>query len=1360
MRADMPQIAGRMRGEDTPAAQAAKAGAVKVDWKGGKRDADGNLTKLTSEEQTRFDELKAKHAKLNKDGTVSPHTFEEGEMEEFYSMVDWNDTEANLTEEFKDYVKRLSAKTNPDKNPDEVIYDESGIDPESLAVSQGQIQMSKTGGMVTSMKNHDSSFKAYMADAHPDIEYGSDEYYDMRDRWLYGQPKPDGGAFAVPLIDENGQKLNSDGDPIGEGGTQGIISQPWFTNGSIISTSDGYVVDGHHRWASFIAYNHGQDERAKLKLKSVVIDAPIQDALAIGKAYQEHWGIKAAKLGKEEMFERVDGAGSMDMDAKKAHIDKLFVEDADGIPLAQQKAREIYKDLYEQKEGFGFVGKVAGRPSEQENLPPVAGRQTVPNTNLSTRSSSTRSRSGSPTRTRKGAGIAGRIIGSQRAQNLLERMGMSEDDADATQFVGELATGFAVGGPPGLAAIFGRRVSRDIADVGLREAVKRGWLSPDQAARVERQLLDRVAPEGLPDRLTDAIAKGTQIATSETTREKARELASTAKQFVGENERIQKARESLSDVGDSIRQRFSRREKIGPMAASTRSSTRSSSGDVSSSANAVPSTEAQKTWKKLHDLESNKKGAINDMTDSELAELGISRSSRDGIIDGKPVYVAETQESAVALMSLGYNVELGDGARARKVNRAVAQLQKEIDAYLDQRTDMSPEERANYKIDSCRMYIANTNIFCGKNIGTARMNMPQISGRMKGDDTVAARAAKAGLVKTTWEARGDLTPEQRSVFDKLKARHPNPDNKFPEGESPLTDEEKKEFYSLVDWKDTEVDFVPKFMDHLRRVSGRDDIVKTRNKVNTSEFTASQGQIQAEKVSGMLAGIDAAHDGFVQWAESRGAKRGSKEYLDLREQWLDGKFDGQIPILDENGQQVVKKGKPQFADPWWAKGTIITSKDGYVVDGHHRWAAVDAFNLTLGENEPPLTINTQELDIGIFDALNLAKSYQTEIGIKEAKLGLEDPYATKEGIPAMSADEFGQFDADTDANVGNNYEKVRDSGYYLPNGPYLKTTGRNPSGGFVGRERPRTTRDIFSTARNEIASTRSSRQPRAFSDDYPSMASIGIDPRPSSGPDGEFEDDGNRALAEGILNGATKAQQKEMEQIAADAVASVQKQQDEIRAQIVRELGSEEDLDDLLTFDRPTPASWSAMSSEKRAAITEMLDRVSQIKESTFSETRDRLVEMAETRRRIRNANITAAKRVARPALPSTRSARTAPSTGTRFASDIAKGIGQQIDGEKLTRDLAGAFKKGGVAGVLSELRKTLRNDSSGWAIGYALEEGYISKAQASFLRKLAARLFKKPPSKRGAKSLNAGQELVFADLLSPPLVIHKETSWL
>jgi hypothetical protein len=1181
LRADMPQIAGRMRSEDTAAARAAKAGVVKVDWKAGRRDADGNLTKLTPEEKTRFDELKAKHAKLNKDGTVSPSTFEDGEMEEFYSMVDWNDTEANLTEEFKQYVKRLSAKVNPDKNPDEVIYDQDGIDPESLAVSQGQIQMSKTGGMVTSMKNHDHSFKAYMADIHPEIEYGSDEYYDMRDRWLYGKPKPDGSAFAVPLIDGEGRKLNSDGDPIGEGGTQGIISQPWFTNGSIISTSDGYVVDGHHRWASFIAYNHGQDERAKLKLKSVVIDAPIQDALAIGKAYQEHWGIKAAVLGKERMFERVDGAGSMDMDAKKSHIDALFEEDADGIPLAQRMSRDIYKDLYEQKEGFGYVQKISGQD-----------RGATPR---STRSS---------------------------------------------------------------------RTAREAVGENRREATK---------ARVT--------------------------------------------------------------------------EKAG----------------TSPQAEAVPTTAAQKRFDEIQRIEQNKRGALHEMGEDELKTLGLSRvEGKTGITDGQPVYKAETPESAVALMALGYNVELGDNAKAKQLKKGIKNFQKEIDSYLKLRNDLSEEEKAMYKIDACRMYVPNSNIFCGKNIGTKRMRMPQISGRLKGDDTVGARAAKAGLVKTSWEAREDLTPEQRERFDELKKRHPNPKGEYPEGQGPLTEDERKEFYDLVNWKDTEVDFVPNFMDHLRRKAGREDIVTTKNGVSPDDYTASQSEIQAEKVSGMLNGIDESYSAFLKWSESKGIKRGSKEFFKLRQEWLDGKYDGQVPVLDENGNQVMDKGKPKFAEAWWAKGAIITSNDGYVVDGHHRWAAVHMFNQDLPEGEK-LTINTQEIDVGIFDALNLAKSYQNQVGIKEAKLGLEDDYVKDDSVPDMSKDEFDDFVRKTDDDLDANYQEVRDSGAYIPDGAYARTRGGRRTSGFITRERPRTTQDIFGVARSEVASTRSSREPRAFSDDYPAMAELGIDPRPSAGPDGEIEDDGNRALAEGILRGATKAQQKEMEQIASDAVASVRRQQDEIRSQIINELGSEEALDALLTFDMPTPRAWSDMSDEKRASIREMLDSVSRIEEQTFSETIDRLVAMSDERRRGRNANIAAAKRIARPdtrELTSTRSSRQTQRTGTRFTSDIARGIGKQIDGEQLTRDLSGAFKKNGTAGVLSQLRKTLRNDSSGWVIDYALSEGYISKSQAAFLRKLAKRLFGKPSTGRGAKSAYTEDGLIFADLLSPPMTAHKETPWL
>ena len=1474
VRKDMPQISGRIKGDDTPAARMVKAGVVKTDWKGGKRDADGVLTKLTPEEELRFNELKAKHAKL-KDGTVIPDAFDEGEKEEFYSLVDWNDTEADFTKEYKEALKRLSKISNPDVDPDTVVFDEEGLLPTALNVSQGQIQMAKTGGMVKSMRNHDHSFKAYMSDLHPDIEFGSKEYYEYRNAWLYGQDKPDGGKFAVPFIDADGQKLNKDGDPIQGDAGQEIINQPWFTTGSIISTIEGegedavrFVVDGHHRWASFAAYNELLPEEAKLKLKSTTLRIPIADALAVSKAIQEHFGIKAAVLGNETMFERADGIDPIDIDGKTSHIEKLFEIGPDGVAAAQTRAAEIYKELYVQQEGFGFVQSVSSRGSRRGELPPlvfgydeveevdVPGKkafrdnstyvtenadgtfnaytiENVPGTGLgylkqagdnhesldeaknaaskqkisgtsstmnkvrtrtSTRSSASAAAIGATNAGRFGPSSGGGVyLGKPLGEDRPKKPSVLTTQSGRRKYLTEMA-GHIIQNKKSLSdnrnalsTSKGAERARLVTEIDNAEKLLKELQKEfndvteklDGDSREKAQLIiDALESAGDgSDSLKNASASLslTRIGQSprsgtQQTRTSTRSLMRPYRDTSDEELQVQydKYLRYLGGPGDkgdgdfTYMRRSREFDKIKKEISRRASGSSSSNRASSPSAEAVPSTEAQKTWKKLHDLESKKKGAINDMTDSELAELGISRSSREGIIDGKPVYVAETQESAVSLMSLGYNVELGDGARAKKVKRAVAKLQEEIDAYLDKRADMSPEEKASYKIDSCRMYIANTNIFCGKNIGTKRMDMPQISGRMKGDDTVAARAAKAGLVKTSWEAREDLTPEERSLFDKLKARHPNPSNKFPEGASPLTDEEKKEFYSLVDWKDTEVDFVPKFLDHLRRVSGRDNIVTTRNGVDTSEFTASQGQIQAEKVSGMLAGIEDAHDGFVQWAESRGAKRGSKEYLDLRKKWLDGEFNGQIPILDENGQQKVKKGKPQFADPWWAMGTVISSKDGYIVDGHHRWAAVDTFNLTLGEGEPPLTINTQELDVGIFDALNLAKSYQTEIGIKQAKLGLEDPYAKAEGIPAMSADEFAQFDADTDTNVGKNYEKVRDSRFYVPDGPYVKTTEQKPTSGFIQRDTPRTTRDIFSVARRDIASTRSSRAPRSFSDDYPSMAAIGISPRSSGGPDGESADDAlsDRQLAEAILSGASVAERKEMEQIAASVVADVQKQKNDIRAQIVTELGSQEALDELLDFEKPTPKAWTALSPEKRQAINEMLDRVSSIENESFANAQNQLLEIAERRRQARNANISAAKRVAELSNPSTRSSQAPARTGTRFVSDIARGVGEQVNKEKLFRDLSGAFKRNGASGVLSELRKTLRNDSSGWAIDYALKEGYISKNQAGILRKLASKLFKKPRSKARGKSFDNSPVVIFADLLSPPFVTHKEESWL
>ena len=264
-------------------------------------------------------------------------------------------------------------------------------------------------------------------------------------------------------------------------------------------------------------------------------------------------------------------AGEIAMNAKKllkdARTDKEMsrklnrnVSPNSGMPDSSRTS-DKYPDL--QTRPYKFTPydeerRVAFASPPSPPSPPDDGNSVIENSGSRSQRSTPPTRTVLKERTKKGAGIAGRLLGSERAQRLLQRMGMSEDDAEATQFIGELATGFSVGGPGGLAAIFGRRVGRDIADVGLREAVKRGWLSPDQAQRVEKQLLDRVAPEGLPDRLSDAIEKGTQVATSDAAREKAREIADAAKEFVSESERLQKVRDRVGELGGSLRERIGR----------------------------------------------------------------------------------------------------------------------------------------------------------------------------------------------------------------------------------------------------------------------------------------------------------------------------------------------------------------------------------------------------------------------------------------------------------------------------------------------------------------------------------------------------------------------------------------------------------------------------------------------------------------------------------------------------------------------------------------------------------------------------------------------------------------------------------
>jgi hypothetical protein len=1132
-RADMPQLSGRAKGDDARVVGAMKNGLVKTSWKPGRRSADGKLSPLSAEEQARFDELKSRHAAPGKDGSLSPV-----ELDEFYGLVDWNDTEADMVPQFREYVARVTGR-------DDAIVRTEGILPSSLAASQGQIQMAKTGGMVISMRNHDYSFSKFMAEQFPDVAPGSDEYYDYRDAWLYKGTLPDGSPISFQMFNTDGQLIDKDGNVIPDGQKAFVASgKPWFTDGSIISTKDGFVVDGHHRWASFMAYNEGKSAREQLRISSEVMDMPIDDALSIGKVMQDHWGIKPAVLGQETFFAG-DGRSAPSMTADTFADEMAELENDLGSKL--NKARE----LYFKKEGFG--------------------------------------------------GTVERRIG---------------------------ATGSG-----------GVRVSSS-----SRSSARSG-------------------SEGSPsERITSVLSSRSSTSASKT--------------------------KGAADIFDEV------------------------SG-----------------------LDGN---GLHDLDDNALeSRFGISRTGELSAADGKPLYRVEDTETAAALMAAGYNVELGSKARAFKSKLSNKKLQEQINEYLSKRDDLTPAQRAAYTIDACRMFVKGSNIFCGKNIGTRRMDMPQLSGRAKGDDSVAMQAGKAGLAKVDWkpgkrDANGvktDLTPDEMKEFETLKKKHASP-----KGPGSLTDAEKERFYSLVDWNDTEIDMVPQFLDHVRRVKG-DGAVTELTGVRPDNYSASQGQIQAEKVTGMVEGIKENYETFVAWAESQGAKRGSKRFKELRQQFLSGELDDQIPILDKDGNQKIKDGKPQFASAWWAKGSIITAKDGYVVDGHHRWAAVLTMNMDLPKDEQ-LTLNTVELNTSIFESLSLGKAFQDSIGIKEAKLGEEDMFVPNPNAATIDADALAAHIQDHENNLQDKLTDIADRGIYKPQGAIevnnpksfeeglqfieqrVGSGARRGAGPRVISGKRQSGQDTTPVSRRGSATSGSGFSSRSssgsFSDDYPMMSQLDIDPRPtSSDSDASYK----RVEAERLLNGASKSELRRSEGIAARAIEDIENNRNQAIEQISSILGSREAYDDLLDFEKPTPRSWTDLSEERRNEIADILQRANEFEAERKDRAKGEIFEMREKTRRARSESIEEARRVS-SRNASARSSRSAAQT----RGDAAR---KAVPVERVANRLSDAFLNRGTAGVMSQLRSMLKNDSSSWAIDYAKERGYISDSQAKILKKLSKGIIKR-----------------------------------
>jgi len=111
----------------------------------------------------------------------------------------------------------------------------------------------------------------------------------------------------------------------------------------------------------------------------------------------------------------------------------------------------------------------------------------------------------SEARSRKAAGIAGRVLNSKAARKTMKRIGIDPENQELVDMAAEAALAFSVGGPAAAILPIARRGSKDAADAAIKMMVAKGWITQSVAAKISQYGIDRIAKEGLPQEIIDAM---------------------------------------------------------------------------------------------------------------------------------------------------------------------------------------------------------------------------------------------------------------------------------------------------------------------------------------------------------------------------------------------------------------------------------------------------------------------------------------------------------------------------------------------------------------------------------------------------------------------------------------------------------------------------------------------------------------------------------------------------------------------------------------------------------------------------------------------------------------------------------------
>lgn len=88
-----------------------------------------------------------------------------------------------------------------------------------------------------------------------------------------------------------------------------MMTDPHYDPGKepIFVSSDGYVLDGHHRWAAVVGRDAADGRLGESRINVRRVDAPISELLRRAKAFTKRYGIEPKKAGKTSLAMIFDG---------------------------------------------------------------------------------------------------------------------------------------------------------------------------------------------------------------------------------------------------------------------------------------------------------------------------------------------------------------------------------------------------------------------------------------------------------------------------------------------------------------------------------------------------------------------------------------------------------------------------------------------------------------------------------------------------------------------------------------------------------------------------------------------------------------------------------------------------------------------------------------------------------------------------------------------------------------------------------------------------------------------------------------------------------------------------------------------